>query len=311
MQLFVAETQKRLSQAPDTLAAYTAFVLISLGIVQVISGELFLGSVALTANGFDCIGDGFVSATVWAGLLYFKKPADNRFHFGYYKFENLASIAAAAVMLVLAGYIFFRSYQQLINPRSVELPLVGIILAVTAAVVALLLGVYKKHSGEYAHMCSVKLETLNTVKDGGASALTVVALILSTSGIVIADAVAGFLIAGAIVSIGFIAIRESSYMLVDACDGQCLLQSEVIKRITKGIKGIIDAQFIRLRRSGPFLLGELEIIVPCGMPIEEVYQIRLQILQEAKTQVPELERLTITALPEGHDTQKPSPSREL
>jgi cation diffusion facilitator family transporter len=303
MPLFVATETTQLNRKPDALAAYTAVVLLGLGIVQVLSGELFLGSVALTANGFDCIGDGFVSATVWAGLLYFKKPADNRFHFGYYKFENLASIAAAAVMFVLAGYIFFRSYQQLIDPHPVKLPLLGIILAVTAAIIALFLGLYKKHAGTHAHMSSVKLEAMNTIKDGGASALTVVALALSSAGITVADAIAGFLIAGAIISIGFIAVRESSYMLVDACDGQCLLQSEVIKRITKNAKGIVDAHFIRLRRSGPFLMGELEIIVPGGMPIEAVYRIRLQILQEAKEQIPELESLTITALPEGHDTQ--------
>ena len=293
--------------APDTLAGYTAAIFMGLGAMQVIAGELFLSSVALTANGFDCIGDGFVSATVWAGMIYFKKPADSHFHFGYYKFENLASIAAAAVMFVLAGYILFRSYHQLINPHPVELPLIGIVLAGAAAAVALFLGLYKKHTGGSAQLSSVKLETLNTVKDGVASLLAVVALIFSAAGVIVADAIAGFVIASGIISIGFIAIKESSYMLVDACDGQCLLQSEVIKRITKDVEGIIDAYFIRLRRSGPFLLGELEIIVPSGMPIEEVYKLRLQLLSEAKEQVPELERLSITALPEGHDIQKASP----
>jgi len=300
----VAKPLKLSRWAPDTLAGFTAAIFMVLGAMQVIAGELFLSSVALTANGFDCIGDGFVSATVWAGLIYFKKPADNRFHFGYYKFENLASIAAAAVMFILAGYIIFRSYHQLINPHPVELPLIGIVLAGAAAIVALFLGLYKKYRGGNAQLSSVKLETLNTVKDGGASVLTVVALIFSSAGIIVADAIAGFIIASGIISIGFIAIKESSYMLVDACDGQCLLQSEVIKRITKDVEGIIDSYFIRLRRSGPFLLGELEIIVPRGMPIEEVYKIRLQLLSEVKAQVPELERLSITALPEGYSTQK-------
>ena len=86
--------KKKLSR-PDYLAGITAITLILLGIIQILFGELWAKSVALTANGFDCIGDGFVSATVWAGLRIYERPADDRFHFGYYKNENLASIAAA------------------------------------------------------------------------------------------------------------------------------------------------------------------------------------------------------------------------
>jgi len=55
---------------PEYLAGITALVLILLGIIQVLFGELWAKSVALTANGIDCIGDGFVSATVWGGTLH-------------------------------------------------------------------------------------------------------------------------------------------------------------------------------------------------------------------------------------------------
>lgn len=281
----------------DTPAGYTALILIALGIVQVIFGEFFSESVALVANGIDCIGDGFVSATVWAGLLYFKRPADDRFHFGYYKLENLASIAAAIVMFILAGYIVFRSYQQLVNPHPVTLPAIGVALALTAAAVALGLGLYKHRAGQHSRLASARLEAYNTIKDGGASALTVVALLLSTAGFPIADALVGFAIAAAIVSIGYISIREASAMLVDACDSHCLLQSQTIRRITRDIDGIIDARFIRLRRSGPVLQGELDIEVPPDMSIAGVYDIRQRILARAREEIPQLERLTITAHP--------------
>ena len=71
-------------------------------------------------------------------------------------------------------------------------------------------------------MASIKLEAFNTIKDGIASSLTVIALILSSQGIFIADGIAGFIIAGIIVTIGFAAIKESSYMLIDACKGECI-----------------------------------------------------------------------------------------
>jgi cation diffusion facilitator family transporter len=283
---------------PDYLAGITALVLILLGIIQILFGELWAKSVALTANGIDCIGDGFVSATVWAGLLVYERPADDRFHFGYYKIENLASIAAAIVMMILAGYIVFRSYNQLIDPHPVKLPLIGIELALFAAFVALGLGWYKHKKGSGGNLGSVKLDAFNTVKDGIASGLTVVALIAASFGFIIADAIAGFIIAGIIVSIGIVAIKESSYMLIDACDNNCIIQGDLIRRITKNIDEIEEAHLLRLRRTGPVIQGELEIILPGDMTISRFYEIKEQIISEAKQKIPELDRLSIVAHPE-------------
>lgn len=281
----------------DYLAGLTAVILILLGIIQILFGELWAKSVALTANGFDCIGDGFVSATVWAGLRVYERPADDRFHFGYYKIENLASIAAAIVMMILAGYIVFRSYNQLIDPHPVQLPLIGIQLALFAAIIALGLGWYKHRKGVKGKLGSVKLDAFNTVKDGIASGLTVVALIAASFGFLIADAIAGFIIAGIIVSIGIVAIKESSYMLIDACDNDCIIQGDLIRRVTRNIDEIEEAHLIRLRRSGPVIQGELEIFVPGDMSISRFYEIQQQIISDAKQKIPELDRLTIIAHP--------------
>jgi len=291
------EKSKDFVKNADRLAEITAIILIGFGVTQIILGEIFSKSVALTANGFDCVGDGFVSAVVWLGLRFFRKPADRKFHYGYYKMENLASIGAAGVMLVLAAYIIFRSYNQFIDPVAVQLPLIGMFVALTAAIVALTLGGYKYVRGKKSKMSSVRLDAFNTVKDGTTSGLTVVALILSSFGFYVADAIVGFIIAGIIVSIGFAAIKESSYMLVDACDGYCTLQGTEIKKITEEVKGVKSAQVVRLRRAGPFVQGEIEINVSSDMSVRELDEVRKKIVELSKKKYPDIDRLTVTALP--------------
>ena len=281
----------------DRLAGFTTVTLIILGIIQIILGETISKSVALTANGIDCIGDGFVSAVVWIGLKFFKKPADNKFHFGYFKMENLASIGAAIVMIALAIYIVFRSYMQYIDPHEVQLPLLGAVVAFIAAVIAIGLGVYKYVKGKKSKMGSVKLDAFNTVKDGVASGLTVFALLFASAGFYIADAIVGFIIAGIIVIIGFTAIKESSYTLVDACDGYCILQGSDVKKIAESVEGVISAHVVRLRRSGPVAQGEIEIKVASEMSVKELDEIRKKIQKLAKEKYPDIERLTVTALP--------------
>ncbi len=283
---------------PERLAGFTALLLFFLGVVQIIFGEFLSKSVALTANGIDCIGDGFVSATVWTGLRFLRKPADDRFHFGYYKMENLASIAAAIGMLILAAYIVLRSYMQWLNPTPIQFPIAGVILALIATILAVVLGLYKNSNCKKSNMGSVRLDAINTIKDGVTSGLTVVSLIVSSYGFPIADALVGFITAGAIVGIGITAIKKSSFMLIDACDKTCLLQTEIIKHLTKDVIDVKDAHLVRLRRSGPVLFGELEIIVPPDMSVERLHQIRQQIMEKARNEIPELERLTITAIPD-------------
>lgn len=285
-----------LIEKADKLAGYTIVILIFLGIIQIIYGEFISKSIALTANGIDCIGDGFVSAVVWIGLMFFKKPADKRFHYGYYKMENLASGMAAIVMIGLALYIAFRSYNQFINPHPIETPLSGAIIAFIAAVIALSLGFFKFTKAKKSKMGSVKLEAFNTIKDGAASGLTVIALVLSSQGLYIADGIVGLIIAIIIVSIGFAAIKESSYILIDACDGECIDISLSIKQIAEEVTEVKTAHIVRLRKTGPIFQGEMEVEVPDDMTIKEFNIVKETIRTHIRKIFPEIERMTITAL---------------
>lgn len=285
----------------EKVAGLTVVVLVILGIIQIILGETQSRSVALTANGIDCIGDGFVSGIVWVGLKYFRKPADHKFHYGYYKMENLAAIAAAIVMIVLASYISYRSYLQFTDPHEISAPLLGAVIALAAALIAWGLGISKYLEWKQSKMGSVKLDAFNTMKDGTASFLAVVALIVSAQGYPMADAVVGFIIAAIILSIGFATIRESSLILIDACDEDCIEQGQNITAMVEEIEGVKGAHIVRLRRTGPVLQGGLEIKVPGEMTVAEWDKIRKEIQKITKEKIPDLERLTVIAVPDERD----------
>jgi cation diffusion facilitator family transporter len=279
------------------MAGFTALFLVAIGALQVIMGATISKSVALTANGIDCIGDGFVSSVVWVGLRYFRRPADERFHYGYFKLENLASVAAAVTMVLLALYIAIRSYFQLIEPHPVGTPLLGAAVALIAAVVAVVLGVIKYRRSRRTHLSSVKLEAFNTVKDGASSLLAVVALVAAAYGYPVADAIVGFVIAVIILSIGFAAIKEAGYMLVDACDAACVDQGAVIRHLVGQVAGVKKAHVVRLRRSGPVYQGELIVLVSGEMTIAEVEKIKREIDGLLREKIPDLDSLTVIAAP--------------
>jgi ferrous-iron efflux pump FieF len=170
-------------------------------------------------------------------------------------------------------------------------------VACIAGFVGIILGVYKITKYRKAHMSSVKVDAVNTIKDGTTSFLTVVALVLSSFGYTTADSIIGFIIGGLILTIGFAAIKESGYMLLDACDGDCLMYGVLIKTYAERVPGVQTAQVVRLRRTGPVIQGELEITVPGEMTVAELNKIQSEIIRISREKISELERLTITVVP--------------
>jgi len=284
------------SEVAERLAAVTAAFLISAGILQIFLGEFVSRSVALTANGIDCAGDGFVSFIIWFGLRYSKRPADEKFHFGYYKVETIGSVMAAILMLFLAVYIGYRSYDQLVNPHALQLPLLGAGVALSVSIITAALGVYKLREGKKTGLLSVKLDAKNTLKDAATSFLVVIALVFSSLGFPVADAVVGFIVAVIILHLGFTEIKESTNLLVDACTS-CSLEQSYISGIAEEFKGVRRARDVKLRRSGSVLLGELEIEMDGSMTVEQADRISSDIRRLARDKIPELERLTITTVP--------------
>jgi divalent metal cation (Fe/Co/Zn/Cd) transporter len=63
------------------------------------------------------------------------------------------------------------------------------------------------------------------------------------------------------------------------------------------IDGVKSAKILRLRRTGPVLQGEIEIHVPGDMSIAEVNKIRSEINKMLKERIPDIERLTVVAIP--------------
>lgn len=85
-------------------------------------------------------------------------------------------------------------------------------------------------------------------------------------------------------------------MIVDACDGDCLMYGLLIKTYAESIKGVQAAHVVRLRRSGPVIQGELEITVPGEMTVSELNRLQSEIIKISTEKIPELERLTINAV---------------
>src|SRR4030067_2877086 len=134
------------------------------GITEVLIG-IFTLSVALIADGIQSFADAGVSLIVWVGLRISRRSPDGNFHFGYYRVETFSSIIAAFFMAALGVVVLYESYQEFIKPTVIANAELALVVAFLAAVVSLVLLIYKRRAAKKYDSLALKTDANNSIKD--------------------------------------------------------------------------------------------------------------------------------------------------
>ena len=86
-------------------------------------------------------------------------------------------------------------------------------------------------------------------------------------------------------------------MLVDACDEDCNSNRTIMVNLANSIEGIETSRVVRLRRSGPVLLGELVVEVDPQMTVKEMATITATLKEELDATIDNIENVAISVMP--------------
>jgi divalent metal cation (Fe/Co/Zn/Cd) transporter len=126
-------------------------------------------------------------------------------------------------------------------------------------------------------LLSLRTDANNSIKDGTASFVVFASVLGASLGFRQLDAVGGMIIAVYIVAIAYIAFRESSLILLDACESPEL--TSALAAALKTVEGIRGVTSIRLRPSGQFLTGIIAVLVDGSKSVTETEQLRKKLLE--------------------------------
>jgi len=274
-------------------------ILVLVGIVEVFVGTFSL-SVALIADGVHSFADAVVSLIVWIGLRLSRKAPDGKFHFGYYRVETFSSVVAALFMTVLGGVILYESYLVLLAPRTIVNAEIAMTVALSAAVIALVLSIFKTRAAKKYASLALKTDAFNSVKDVLTSVTAFLGIAFSRYfNIALTDSVAGVIIAFFVFTVAYSIIKEASLVLMDAC--QCTEILSDIENVAKSVKHVKEVHSIRMRKLGPYLMGDMHVVVDGNMTVKEADQIATQIEEQVKQEFDEITEIKVRIEP--HETR--------
>jgi len=262
--------------AGERIARLSVITLFAIGIALILIGY-WTQSLVVTADGIDSISDSTVSLIVWVGLHFSRRRPDARFHFGYHKVESLAALLVSIGMIGTASFILYRAYEALLNPTEIAYPAIAMASLLVAGTISLYRAFQMRSIADKYRLLSLRTDASNSIKDG-TSSFVAFANVLGASllGIHQLDAVGGMIIAVYIYGVAYTAIKESSLVLLDACESP-EMTSELTRALTT-IDGIRGVTSIKLRPSGPFLTGIVSVLVDGSLTVARAEEMRKKVL---------------------------------
>jgi cation diffusion facilitator family transporter len=281
------------------IAKISVITLVAIGIAELITGQIS-GSIVATADGIDSLSDAVISLIVFLGLRLANRPADGKFHFGYYKVESFAALLAAIGMVAIGVIIILQSYQSLTNPHEIQQPILTMVVLAAAGAVSLHRAFQMRRIAHKYNLLSLKTDAKNSIKDGSASIIGFLSVLIATQfGFLQMDAIGGMIIAGYIFSVAFLSIRQSSLILVDSWHNPAITDriKHMIEERVRIDEPTIQVKSVLLRPAGMTAHAEIHIEIDGNKRLTDIDLLSLKIQMLIRSKFSVIERVMV--IPHG------------
>jgi cation diffusion facilitator family transporter len=240
---------------------------VGLGITGLV--ELFIallsGSVGLLGDALHNLSDVSTSAVVFLGFRISRRPASASHPYGLERAEDIAGLGVALVVWASAVFAGIVSIHKLtVHGRTTHLGF-GMAAAFVGIVGNQVVARYKRRTGRRIQSATLMADAQHSWLDALSSAGALLGLVAVALGLPWADAVAGLVVTGFIIHVGYEITGEILQHLMDGVDPDLLTRAE---RAALEVPGVAHAH-VRARWMGRSLLVEVEGFVPPGTTVAE------------------------------------------
>lgn len=255
------------SNAPK-IAGTLAFLL---GIVKLVAGILS-GSVAVLSSAIDSMLDCLISIFNYFALKKSTSSANRRFNYGFGKIEALMATLEGLFIIVIGVFILYTSVKKTLEPDGafdfgVAFWVMIFSFLATGGLIAYLSKVAKATGS-----LIVKADMLHYKSDFFTNLGIIVTLVVvKLTGLVLIDAVVGFLIGGYIIFSAIALVKEGVLILLDsALPEEMITAIEAFVRDQPDVKSYHD---LRTRKSGETCFLSAHLVFSPTITLEKAHAV--------------------------------------
>jgi len=221
--------------------------------VLLFAGKLIVGtlagSVSITADAMNNLSDAASSIVTLLGFKLAEKPADEEHPYGHARYEYLAGLAVAAMIIIIGFELGQSSVQKILNPSDVEFSLVTAGVLVGSIAVKLWLSVFNKKLGGMIRSAALEATAADSRNDVLATAAVLVASVVEFFTPWRIDGWMGLAVAVFILYSGWTLARETiSPLLGEGADSEL---RELIENYMKSREKVLGYHDLMVHDYGP------------------------------------------------------------
>jgi cation diffusion facilitator family transporter len=284
---------KGLGRRPELVALGSVVIGVAIVAGKLIVG-LLTGSLGIISEAVHSLLDLAASVFTLFAVRTARKPADTEHPYGHGRAENLAAFAEGVLLLITAAGIAFEAIRRLIagggavNAAGYAFGLLIVTLLIELGRAAVL-----RRVGREAGSDALQADATNRWSDVLATVGVLAGLAGVRMGVVWADSAAALLVAVIIARAAAQVAWRSGDILIDRAPAGA---ERKLRAAIKGVDGVREVRSVRVRRSGPHLLGDASIATARMLPLEAAAGLVDEVKNAARSALPELD---LTVLVEG------------
>lgn len=261
-----------------------------LSIIKIIVGSNF-HSIVIMADGIHNIADSLTGFVVYIGLFFAEKYPSEKYPFGLYKAENLASLFVA-LAIAYAGVDIIRESIVTITER-INMPYLLIAIELLSAIITYWLTRYLLATP------GIKLDAINAegthaFQDVLTSLVVIIGVFGQWLNIKYLAQVIGIGIGGYILLQSYQIGRDATLTLLDRGDENV---SKQIKNLVSNINDVIGVHEIKVRKAGPFLFATMHLEAPPAFSVKDADKLADVVEEKLRESIPSLLYISIHVEP--------------
>ena len=277
------DTSER-SKAANSTSFISILINGLLAALQIVFG-LITQSYSLIADAVHTLSDLLSDFVVLIANRFAKEKADAGHPYGHFRFETIAVLIIAVLLIVVGLEIITTSVGRIQNPATMEVNAgLAFFIALIAILAKELLYRYMAKVAKRVDSTIIMANALHARSDAISSLVVAVGLAAHFFGLSYADLVASMIVGAMIAYMG---VKMAWNSLMDLADRS--VDKVTLDSITNAIRdtpGLVDFHDLKSRKTGDFILIELHLDLPARMTIAEGHEIADEVERRIKDAVP-------------------------
>lgn len=199
----------KIRTACGSFASFIGIACNTLLVAGKITAGLVSGSVSIIADGINNLSDAASSIITSVGFKLASKTPDKKHPFGHARFEYIAGLTVAVIVLVMGFELGKNSFEKIIKPTPVSFGFISFLVLISSILLKVWMTLFNRDVGKHINSTSLKAASVDSRNDAIATTAVLIAAVLTYYTKLNLDGYMGFGIAFFIVYSGVGLIKDT------------------------------------------------------------------------------------------------------